>query len=119
MKVIRTAGDLARLLDTQLDPVLHNILTCHQGRLALYPDFTFEELALIIIVEAGDRLGPESPVQVRGGCFTQPAEFIHDKTGWYDSAFILSDDGFGLVLIVQQGEGADRDLIAACEAELT
>lgn len=119
--IIRTAEDLARALEAPLDPVLHTILECHAGRLSCYPDHAFDELALIVIVHAGERLPEACPVQVGGGGgkFSHFPEFVRCHAGvWLEAVFVLSDDGFGIVLLAQQGEGADPDLIAALEAEV-
>jgi hypothetical protein len=119
MHTIRTAEDLARALDSPLDPELLSILRDHAERLAAYADFPFEELVTILIVEVGERLTEAHPVSVGAGWrdFSHSPEYVRFHVRWIEAVFVLSDDGFGLVLLVQQGERADPDLIAACEAE--
>ncbi len=119
MIVIRSAEALARALDSPLDPELLTILRYHTERLATYADFAFEELATILIIEAGEHLTEAHPVSVGAGGreFSHSPEYVRFYGGWIEAVFILADDGFGLVLLVEQGELADPDLIAACEAE--
>ena len=107
MHTIRTAEELARLLASSLDPELKDILTGHQERLSAYPDFTFEELAMIVISEPGDRLAE----LVGGGGSTLP-ELIVDHRRWLEVTYILSDDGFGIILLVDQTEIANAELVA-------
>lgn len=120
MHIIRSAEALARALDSPLDPELLAILRGHAERLADYADIAFEELAKMLVIEAGELLADAGEIQVGagGGEFSHPPEFVRRHARWFEAVFILSDDGLGLVLIVEQGEGADPDLIAACESEL-
>jgi hypothetical protein len=117
--IIRTAEDMARALDSSLDPELHSILARHVERLSAYPDFQLEELAVVAILLPGDRLADTGIelVGAGGGRFSPSPEYVHRHARWSEAVFVLSDDGFGLILLMEQGEGADPDVIAACEAE--
>jgi hypothetical protein len=119
MHIIRTAWDLARALDSPLDPELRTILQSHADRLAAYADFAFEELATILVLEVGECLTEAYPVSVGAGGrdFSHSPEYVRFHVGWIEAVFVFSDDGFGLILLVEQGQNADPDLIAACEAE--
>jgi hypothetical protein len=46
--------------------------------------------------------------------FTPSWEWIEDHGGWFELVFILTDDGFAQVLFVEDREGVDADLLAAC-----
>ncbi|QYE35129.1 hypothetical protein KZX46_20855 [Polymorphobacter sp. PAMC 29334] len=46
--------------------------------------------------------------------FTPSWEWIEDHGGWFELVFILTDDGFAHVLFVEDREGVDADLLAAC-----
>lgn len=120
MHIIRTAEALARALDSPLDPELLSILRRQAACLSGYVDFALEDLARILVIEAGERLADAGEPQVgeRGGRFLLPPEFVCRHARWIEVVFILSDDGFGEVLLVEQGENADPDLIAACKTEL-
>lgn len=50
------------------------------------------------------------------GTFINPPEIIQRHTDWFELAFILSDDGFGLVLFVPIDSATDARLMAATEA---
>lgn len=121
---IRTAEDLARALDSPLHPELRQLLGNHAERLAGYPDFAFEELAEMIIVEAGESLDGicsiMGPALVTEGTadFTHPVELIcrHDK--YIEVVWILSDEGFGLVLLVELADNTDAALLALCARDL-
>ena len=118
MIVIRTAEEMARALDSPLDPELKHCLQDHWDRLAEWQDYDLSELAVFLIVQAGDTLEQAEAIisqpLVQEGCFTIPPELVARRSGWIEATFILSDDGFGLVLLVQVGPRADARLIAAC-----
>jgi len=117
MIIIRTAEDLARALEAPLDPILHDRLEAHSEYLADYP---FEELALFLIIQPGDTLEAITAAcayrLVEGGRFTIEAEAIDRHGNWLEVLFVLSDDGFGLVLFVPLERGTDPSLLAACQA---
>jgi hypothetical protein len=122
MIVIRTAEDMARALDSPLDPELLNLLQVHRARLAEWQDYDLQDLALFVIVQPPDTLADIEGacswrlVQVGGGAatFAICPEIIQRHAGWIEVTFILSDDGFGLVLLVSIAEGTNPTLLAAC-----
>lgn len=122
MHYIRTAEAMARVLETPLEPELHKILAEHQERLAGYYGFRFEELAEFLIIECGDMLTDSEATYgrqlVEDGRFASSAELAFRHSTWIEVIFILSDDGFGLVLLVETGEGADRSILSACQQVL-
>src|SRR6516165_1911619 len=56
MLVMRTAEDMARALDSPLDTELKCLLADQHQRLSEWQDYTFEEFAMIVIVQPGDTL---------------------------------------------------------------
>lgn len=122
MHYIRTAEAMTRVLDTPLEPELHTILTEHQERLAGYYDFRFEELAEFLIVERGDTLADSEDTYgrrlVEHDMFVMPVELAFRHSTWVEVIFILSDDGFGLVLLVEIGEDTDPSILSACNQAL-
>ncbi|QNE05995.1 hypothetical protein [Croceicoccus marinus] len=122
MHYIRTAEAMARVLNSQLEPQLYTILTEHKERLAAYYDFPFEGLAEFLIVERVDTLAETENTYgrrlVENDTFVMPVELAFRHTNWIEVIFILSDDGFGLVLLVETGEGADPLLLSACQHAL-
>ncbi|EQB17810.1 hypothetical protein L284_06420 [Novosphingobium lindaniclasticum LE124] len=99
---------------------IHTLLEAHLDRLAEYDGFDLEDLAMFAIVMPGDALdGIEDDLGRSlidsAGTFIQPPEIIHRHAGWFEVAFILSDDGFGLVLFVPIDSNTDVKLMAATE----
>lgn len=122
MILIRTAEALARAIETPPDAHLRQLLADRAESFAAYSEYDFSELAEILIVQAGDHLPDVEHSYgqrlVREGTFDFPIEMIVHQAGWYEVTWIQSDDGFGLVLFVQEAPGTDADLIAACRAAL-
>lgn len=122
MLYIRTAEAMARALDTPLEPELHAILNEHRDLLTAYDGFRFDELAEILIVERGDTLAEAEETYgrrlVKNDAFAMMAELALRHSLWIEVVFILSDDGFGLVLLVETGESADPSILSACNQAL-
>ena len=118
MIVIRTAEALARALDSPLDRTLIQRLQGHWNRLSEWEDYELSEFAVFLIVEPFDTLEQAQAAfgqpLVRDSKFCFLPELAEQQGGWIEVTFILSDDGFGLILLVQADPGADIDLIAAC-----
>lgn len=117
MIIIRTAEDLARALAAPPGPILHDRLEAYREYLADYP---FEELALFLITQPGDTLEAITATcayrLVEGDRFIIEAEAIDRHCNWLEVLFVLSDDGFGLVLFVPLDCNIDPSLLAACQA---
>ena len=47
--------------------------------------------------------------------FTPSFEFIEDFPSCFDMVFVLSDDGFGVEVLVPKEEGINSELIAMCQ----
>lgn len=124
MYIIQTEGDVIRVLDSPLDPELEQILATIADRLAECPDFGFEELAEIIVVEAGETL--DGICSVTGQAiatdgkadFMFPVELIVRHPDWFEITFILDDFGFGLVLLIEIADTTDATLLGLCTREL-
>ena len=121
MIVIRTAKDLARALDSPLPPAVKRRLQHHQHRLAEYDGFELSELANFLITQPADTLedlnaaSPAGPIAGTAGFHLEP-ECIERLPGWYELTFILSDDGFGLVVFIEQGSILDRQFANAIDS---
>lgn len=122
MIVIRTAEEMARALDSPLDPELKHCLQAQWDRLAEWRDYELSELAVILIVQAGDTLDQAEAIigqtLVQDEAFFLLPELVARRGGWFAATFILSDDGFGLVLLVEIAANTDHDLLAACNHHL-
>lgn len=124
MKHIRTAEDLACALDSPLHPELRQLIASHADRLAEYPDFSFKEMAEIVVVEAGETLhgicSVTGPAILTAGAvsLTFPVEMIVRHSHWIERTSVLDDFGFGCVLLIEIAPTSDTDLLAICEREL-
>lgn len=98
------------------DPELAVLVAAHAERLA---DFELEEIAIFAVCQPGDTLDEleqrlERPMLDATGNFILTPEYITEASGWYEVVFILSDDGFGLVLFVAKSAAMDPRLLKAC-----
>lgn len=122
MDLIRTAEALARAIETPPDEQLRTLLADRAGSLTDYSEYDFSELAEILIVDAGDGLPDVERTYgeplVAEGLLAFPVESIVRHAGWYEALWIKSDEGFGLVLFVQDHPMTDAALLAACAAAL-
>lgn len=119
MLIIRTAEELAHALATPLDEVVKERLAAHRDYLLDYPDFTFEELGLFAVVEQGDQLADLNTAGsvrlVDKGAFCFEPETVMRYGDWLEVIFVLSDDGFGLVLFMPLAVGLDESWLTACQ----
>lgn len=120
MQIISTAAEMAACLISASDPEIRSLLQEHAERLAEYEGFALSELATFAIIASGDQVEAlehilNSPLLTDSGSFALTLELIARHTGWYEATFILSDDGFALVLFIAIECGIDPKLLAACE----
>lgn len=121
MLSIRTAEEMARVLATPIAPPIADALSKHLERLSAYTNYELGDLAVFAIVQAGE---PLSTIEEALGLaligadtdFLRPAELIREFGGWYEVTFILSDDGYGLVLFVPIDEATEPRLLHACKS---
>ena len=112
----------------QLDPALQGIVRLRMTQLGEHVECDLGELVHLIVIEPGDP--PDAVIaelgfsiltnlvdSIRFGDpdFEPSWEWIerHDG-GWYELVFVMTDDGFGHVVFVQDHEGVDADLLALC-----
>ena len=118
MIVIRTAEEMARALDSPLEPTLKQRLQGHWERLSEWEGYELSELAVFLIAQPGDSLEQVEiafgqPL-VRDSQFCFLPEIVEQHGGWIEVTFILSDSGFGLILLVHVHPNTDSRLLAAC-----
>lgn len=131
--VTRAAVDAA-IQNTSIDLGLRNLLAIRAAQLEgdTEPDIELGDLAHFHAVEAGDwvtdvkaALGFAIDINlVDGTVFGHPDfvpswEWIEHHVGYFELAFILSDDGFGHVLFVPDQNDIDSRLLALCRSHLT
>ena len=107
MITLDTWAGLKAALASDLAPAAKAILTATQQRLESFNDLPPSELCTILILEAGDRLELDPA----------DAEYIAHEDGWWELVFILSDDGFGTVVLVEDTPEADQALLEHCRVD--
>lgn len=113
MLTITNSAEMARVLSTMTDTTLKRILTDRVEQLAEYDGYDLGELAHFLIVQPGDTL---DTIEAALGYspITSLCEVVIDHGGWLEAVFIVSDDGFGWVLLVPDDPAAPPDLRELC-----
>ena len=108
-----TNAELMRsVINDQLDCDLRALLTLRLGQLVPTDD---GPSIRFIVFEAGDTLDTLeadlgfSPLEA-----TPSWEWIEAHPGWFELAYVFSDDGDGAILFVSRAEGVDPDLLDLC-----
>jgi hypothetical protein len=86
MTILRTAGEVQAFLATPLGREVEAILAPHLARLA---EFELEDIAAIAVDETPPCLDPDAD------------EYRTLHPGWTEEVFILSDDGFGWIVLTR------------------
>ncbi|QDM40634.1 hypothetical protein [Altererythrobacter sp. TH136] len=110
---IRTAAQLAALLEQPPDYVASGILLDHVARLTEYEGYSPEELAHFLIVCPGDELCDVNRV-LGFDLAATPPEYVDPHDGWYEMAVVISDAGFGWVILIKDDPAVDAALLSIC-----
>lgn len=70
-----------------------------------------EPIAWLFILQSGDTA--EGLTELRKHPFTT-WEYIDHTNGWFEAVFIVSDDGFGHVVLIPDQPHIDSDLLSVC-----
>ncbi|RYE62013.1 MAG: hypothetical protein EOO82_00575 [Oxalobacteraceae bacterium] len=120
MHRIQSCTALVAACNRTPDPELGGIL---DGYVAALEEFGDEFQAEIIILERGDALAAAEHALARRlvaeGRFTFPVEVITRGEAWLSIVWVYSDDGAGIVLLIDIAGCTDARLIAACDVALT
>ena len=92
--------------DARLGPRMKALLEKCQDEL-LSDGVEFEDIANWLVIEPRDTI-PE--IETATGFPIGAWEWVHDHGGVFEAPIILSDDGFGIVLIVPDNEGVAPEL---------
>lgn len=126
MIALRTAASMREAANAFAYPALTPILAKRIEQLAPAVD-DLSEIVRFIIVEPGDKpeqldieLGfPFLTNFVDGTRFGEPDftpsfEWAQDHGCWFEFVFILSDDGFGVIVLIPNDPGVEFDLHMFC-----
>lgn len=129
MLSIRSTAAMTRALDLPLDITLRALLLRRMSQLTGYDSHDLGDLANFLVVQEGDTATQAEaevgfPILtnfVDGQRFGDPEftpswEWIEDHGGWFELVYVLTDDGFGWVLFVEDRAGVDPELLALCHA---
>lgn len=115
-------ASIASALQRPLHPALLDLI--RRRRAILGDELPFADMAHFVIVEAGDTVDDIETVirwPVRPDIDTGiPAwEWVMDHGFCYETVFVLSDDGYAVVLFVQVTKGMDAELMGMLRAFCT
>lgn len=127
MLFLANGGSLARALHLPIDLRLKRLLIERRDQLG----GDIKDLARFIIIQPGDSLTEferelgwlvfENPEGYRFGDphYYPDWEWLADHGHCFEMVFILTDDGFAHVVLVEQSLGVDPDLLRLCEMYVT
>lgn len=123
IKILCTA-DMARALASPLDADLLQLLALRRDQLLEHDGYDLGELAHFIVVEPGDALAaietatgiPLATNMIDGSNLGEPGfttnfEYVERHGAWFEAVMIVSDDGFGIVLLVPDRPDIDPSLL--------
>ena len=129
MLSIRSTAAMTRALALPPDPILRAVLLTRMSQLTDYDHDDLGDLACFLIVQEGDtadtveaELGFSVLTNfVDGRRFSDPQfapswEWMEDHGGWFELVFVLTDDGFGWVILIEDRPDTDPELLALCHA---
>jgi len=125
MHIVRNPAAVAALED----PELRDLLEERFGDLAGDQPFDADAMGYFVVVEPGDTV---EALEEATGCpilrswfddarfgdedFAPCCEWIAAHGGWYELAYILNDEGFGVGIFVPKDPGIEQTLLALCAA---
>ena len=78
--------------------------------------FETEPIARLFILQEGDTA--KLLERLRGQPFAT-WEFIDRTDGWFEAVFVISDDGFGHVVLIRDQPDSDPELLETCRTFAT
>jgi len=127
MITLRTTASMRAALTSSLDPALRALLGKRMAQLARDYDGDLADIVEFSVVEPGDSSATiEAGVGfsilhnlVDGAAFGEPDftpswEWAQDHGAFFELVFILSDDGYGIIVFVPDDPGVEFDVHALC-----
>jgi hypothetical protein len=116
-------ASIASALQQPLHPELTDLI--RRRRAILGDDLSFADMAHFVVVEPGDTIDQIEatirwPIRPDPDCGRPQWEWVlvHDDV-CFETVFVLSDDGYAVVLFVQAVDGMDPELIGMLRAFCT
>lgn len=113
-------ASIASALQKPLHPDLIDLI--RRRRAILGDDLSFGDMAHFVVVEPGDMIDAIEkiirwPIRPDPDCGLPQWEWVlvHENVCW-ETVFVLSDDGYAVVLFVQIVDGMDPELIGMLRA---
>jgi hypothetical protein len=110
---------MAHALDSPIAPAVKSLLTLRRDQLDDYGYDDLGELAHFIVVEPGDLLATVEQAVGFPLANNPPWEWVMDHGRLFEAPIVLSDDGFGTVLIVPEVTGVDPILLQLLRDNVT
>ncbi|WP_375287066.1 hypothetical protein [Sphingomonas sp.] len=104
---------LARVLDSPVDAAVKTLLLRRRDQLLADTgdEYDLGELVHFIVVDPGDTVACIEHAAGYPLVTASAFEWVAAHGGWYEAVTILSDDGFGVVLLVPDCDGAAPELL--------
>lgn len=122
MQILRDSKSIEEGARLHSDPELHELLAAHVKRLNEYESYDLNEMVNFIVFEGCDTVADLDaalgfPVMINrfDGCrygepgFSPSWEAIEEHINWFEMVYVLSDEGFGVVVFVPKH--ADPELL--------
>ena len=107
MLIFASAATIKHAVNHCTDVVPVTILQRYAGMLEAGP------IAWLFVLQPGDCSACLETLRCRS---FEVWEFIDREDGWYEAVFIISDDGFGHVVLIPDQPDSALDLLAICKA---
>lgn len=116
MLIVANDAEMGAFLADPPDHQLADLVRAHAERLV---DFALEDIAIFAVFQPGDTVEQieqrlERTLLDGAGDFDLSPEIHQETANWHELVFILSDDGFGLVLMIAKHPATDARLLKAC-----
>lgn len=120
MRVMRDSKSMMEGASSWIEPELRELLSGYVKRLNEYGDYDLCELANFIVFEGGDAVANLDVAlgfkvmtnRFDGSRYGEPDfspswEVIEEHVNWFEVVYVLSDDGFGVVVFVEKSSAPE------------
>lgn len=128
MITLRTTAAMRSTIELLNDSNLKHLLVQRVDELTHWEGIDLSDLSHFLIIQPGD-MAAEIEHELGWSLlhnfidkakygqpdFTPSWEWIERHDGWYEFVFIISDDGFGITVFVQDDPEIDTELLAMCQ----